>query len=201
VRSLSPHKAPSPRVTAEAWLFRRLTPDDAAEYVRLRRNMLAERPWAFCTTPEHDPLLDETHVRGLFTRDDVAVHAVDAWSGRRLLAVAGLSRMTHPMFRHRTRLWGVYVRPDSRGCGLGRAIVEETLRAAHHWEGIEFVDLGVSEDSRAALQLYSDLGFAVWGRQTAAVQFDGRNYDEIHMSRRITVDRASTATSRPAPLL
>jgi len=52
----------------------------------------------------------------------------------------------------------LYVVPDRRGQGLGRALLEATLEVARA-EGADHIDLGTSEDDVAARALYERFGF------------------------------------------
>jgi len=52
----------------------------------------------------------------------------------------------------------LYVVPDLRGNGLGRALLESALETARD-EGAEQMELGTSEDDKAARQLYESAGF------------------------------------------
>jgi ribosomal protein S18 acetylase RimI-like enzyme len=53
----------------------------------------------------------------------------------------------------------LYVEPDQRGRGLGRALMEEAIELARR-EGADYMDLGTSEDDVAARALYESLGFS-----------------------------------------
>jgi len=52
----------------------------------------------------------------------------------------------------------LYVVPDRRGQGLGRALMEEAMAVARA-EGATYMELGTGEDDRAARALYESLGF------------------------------------------
>jgi ribosomal protein S18 acetylase RimI-like enzyme len=52
----------------------------------------------------------------------------------------------------------LYVVPDRRGRGIGRALVEAAIELARV-EGANYMDLGTSEDDVAARALYESLGF------------------------------------------
>jgi ribosomal protein S18 acetylase RimI-like enzyme len=52
----------------------------------------------------------------------------------------------------------LYVVPDRRGEGLGRALLEAAMEAART-HGADTIDLGTSEDDTAARGLYEALGF------------------------------------------
>jgi ribosomal protein S18 acetylase RimI-like enzyme len=53
----------------------------------------------------------------------------------------------------------LYVRPASRGQGLGRALMEAALRQARD-RGADTMDIGVDEPDLAARRLYESLGFS-----------------------------------------
>jgi ribosomal protein S18 acetylase RimI-like enzyme len=52
----------------------------------------------------------------------------------------------------------LYVVPDLRGNGLGRALLESAMDTARG-EGAEQMELGTSEDDKAARKLYESAGF------------------------------------------
>jgi ribosomal protein S18 acetylase RimI-like enzyme len=52
----------------------------------------------------------------------------------------------------------LYVAPDRRGEGLGRALLEAAMETARG-EGAEQMELGTSEDDTAARALYESAGF------------------------------------------
>lgn len=60
----------------------------------------------------------------------------------------------------------VGVRPEARGAGVGRRLLDAALDAAR-LEGAEMVFLEVSEDNLAARRLYAGCGFAEVGRRPA----------------------------------
>jgi RimJ/RimL family protein N-acetyltransferase len=106
-------------------------------------------------------------------------------SGGRLAAAAGIFRQEKEKFVHRARLWGVFVEPAYRGRGIGRIVVAAAIDLARTWEGVDHLDLGVSENSPGAIRLYESLGFRQWGREPETLQHNGRRYDEIYMSLRL----------------
>jgi ribosomal protein S18 acetylase RimI-like enzyme len=52
----------------------------------------------------------------------------------------------------------LYVAPEKRGQGRGRAIMEAALEVARR-QGADYIDLGTSETDTAARALYESLGF------------------------------------------
>jgi ribosomal protein S18 acetylase RimI-like enzyme len=89
-------------------------------------------------------------------------------SGETAVLLAGDGPDGVAVMRFRPSIWNdalecylaeLYVVPDRRGRGLGRALMEEAIRLARE-EGATYMDLGTSEDDTAARGLYESLGFS-----------------------------------------
>ncbi len=162
-----------------------LTPADAARYVRLRRRMLIDVPAAFSASPEDDVVSDEGFVARALAQPENAIFAVEDGDGGALVAAAGVRRQTRPKFRHRGEVWGVYVAPEHRGRGHGRALLSAAIALARTWTGVDWLGLGVSAATPDAQKLYESVGFVAWGREPESNDIDGRRHDEIFMALRL----------------
>jgi ribosomal protein S18 acetylase RimI-like enzyme len=83
---------------------------------------------------------------------------------------------------HRGGIWGVYVHPEARRKGVDRAVLETVI--AHARERVLQVHLSVSTGS-AALRLYRQLGFEIYGTEPRALCVDNRYLDEHLMVLRL----------------
>ena len=88
--------------------------------------------------------------------------------GDTIVLVAGDGPDGFAVLRFRPAIWAetlecylaeLYVVPELRGQGIGRALMEEAIEAARG-EGATYMDLGTSEDDVAARALYESLGFS-----------------------------------------
>ncbi|MBB3285959.1 MULTISPECIES: GNAT family protein [Rhizobium] len=91
-----------------------------------------------------------------------------------------ISRHTFPSNAHAGKL-GMGLIPAYRGQGLGRRLIEATLRAARD-VGIERVELSVYADNNRAIALYEKVGFVREGLARKSFRIDGRYKDTIHMA-------------------
>ncbi|NKL32659.1 GNAT family N-acetyltransferase [Rhizobium leguminosarum bv. viciae] len=91
-----------------------------------------------------------------------------------------ISRHFFPPHAHRGNL-GMGILPACRGRGLGRRLIETTLRAAQKG-GFARVELDVYEDNAGAIALYEKVGFAPEGMVRRAARIDGRFIDAISMA-------------------
>jgi len=158
---------------------RLLSVDDAEAFVTLRKAMLLESPWAFASSPEIDRGCNVELVRDSITRSGSAI--LGAFDGGSLVGACGLVRDEKPKRCHIAVIWGVYVAPQVRRHGLGRQIVQAAIVTARSWQGVECIQLTVSEKAAAARMLYESLSFTAWGREPDALRVEGASFAETHM--------------------
>jgi GNAT superfamily N-acetyltransferase len=106
--------------------------------------------------PTPGPVALAARVRELLTAGDITV------------LLAGGEPHGLAVLRFRPAIWAraldcyleeLYVVPDRRGQGLGRALMEAAIELARR-EGAAHMDLGTSDDDVAARALYESLGFS-----------------------------------------
>jgi ribosomal protein S18 acetylase RimI-like enzyme len=102
------------------------------------------------------PVALEKRMRVLLARGEITV------------VLAGDPPAGLALMRFRPALWTetldcyleeLYVVPDRRGQGIGRALMEAAMDVARE-EGAAYMDLGTGEDDVAARALYESLGFS-----------------------------------------
>ncbi|MEN0019951.1 MAG: GNAT family N-acetyltransferase [Planctomycetota bacterium] len=165
---------------------RPLTPDDVTLYAALRREMLLDAPWAFCSGPD-DPGAggaDEALILQRLAQPETTTFVIE--DGPRLVASATVIRLDRRKLRHRAEIVAVYVTPSHRNRGLGRAVLTAAIQQAKAWQGVESIALSASSNSPAAIALYESLGFVVWGREPGAMRVGDHTYDEVHLQLALT---------------
>ena len=169
--------------TAEVQI-RQLTPKDAALYRSIRLEGLKESPEAFGSTFEAEftkPLawffdrLSSSVVFGAI-RDAKILDA-------KILGVAGFAVRDGEKEAHKGLLWGMYVRPDARGAGVARRLVEAVIAYAR--ARVELIQLSVVVGNEQARRLYARLGFVEYGIEKNSLKYCGRYYDEILMAKEL----------------
>lgn len=157
-------------------LIRPLTESDLGAYAALRRRSLEEEPLAFGASPESDVVMQigkapDWMLFGAFAPE--------------LAGAAGIIRARHPKMRHKMHLWGMYVAPEFRRRGLAALLLEAAVAHARSTDGIEWLQLAVSEAAAAAKRLYERAGFETWGSEPDALRFGGVSALEEHMALRV----------------
>lgn len=152
--------------------LRRLGPADAAAWRALRLEALERHPDAFGASLAEEMSLPLSGWAGRLEAGCV----FGAERSGELVGCAGLFVERTAKKRHKAVLWGVYVRREARGAGLGRRLVETVIDAAREAAGQ--LHTAVVTDNRAACALYRKLGFVPYGIEPRALEVEGRFLDE-----------------------
>jgi RimJ/RimL family protein N-acetyltransferase len=161
--------------------IRALVDSDIEEFIRFRREALAESPLAFTASPEDDLALDGSALRARVGRgaDWVIICAFDG----QLVACAGLIRNRHLKAAHKMHLWGMYVAPSHRGQGIAAAVLEAAKAHARSIPGVNWIQLAAG--SPQARRAYERAGFRPWGVEPDAMRHNGISVDETWMAVRL----------------
>ena len=170
------------RVNTAQIQIRQLTPGDAALYRSIRLEGLKESPEAFGSTFEAEftkPLA------WFFDRLSSSV-VFGAIRDAKILGVTGFAVRQEEKEAHKGLLWGMYVRPDARGAGIARRLVEAVIAYAR--PRVELIQLSVVVGNEQARRLYARLGFVEYGIEKNSLKFRGRYFDEILMAKDLGSD-------------
>ena len=161
--------------------LRLLTVDDAEAFWHLRLEALRNDPASFAdSAEEHLNTTVETSREFLSKKDPVHNFVVGMFEEGKLSGTAGFFRRSNNKERHKGHIWGVYVRPQSRGKGVARALMQEIIRRAHGIEGLEQVTL-VASANLPAQRLYKALGFESYGIERHSLKIDNDYIDDVLM--------------------
>jgi ribosomal protein S18 acetylase RimI-like enzyme len=152
------------------WQVRRLDSHDAAAFQTLRLEALATDPCAFAASHDEEAGQSLGDVAARLERQPV----FGVWAEGVLLAVAGFAVSEPAKKRHKGLLWGVYVREEARGRGLGRALV---ARVIEHARGhVVQLHAAVVTTNQAARRLFRSLRFTPYGLEPRGLACAGRYY-------------------------
>ena len=161
-------------------MIRVLEANDAEELFQLRRQALEESPRAFLASSSDDIASSVESVRELLCRG--AESPVFGACNAQIVGMLGLYRDRHLKAAHKVYLWGMYVRPDSRGKGLGLQLVDAAIGHARSLEGVRLVHVSVSEIAEEAKRLYERAGFETWGIEPDSILYRNESWREFHMA-------------------
>jgi ribosomal protein S18 acetylase RimI-like enzyme len=157
-------------------VIRRLDASDAAAFRDIRLAGLRDDPAAFGATFEEEAALPPAAFADRLARN--AVYGAEGPDGR-LDGTCGLFVQDTAKLRHKGVVWGLFVRPEARGRGLGLALVRRVIAEAAG--SVEELRLAVGAGNLAASRLYFRLGFRAHGREPRAMRVGGAYLDEVLM--------------------
>jgi ribosomal protein S18 acetylase RimI-like enzyme len=160
--------------------IRALEESDAADFRALRLRALREDPDAFLLTYEEEQRDSlETFAERLRAHgDDAERRVLGAFEEDRLVGLVAYYRERPQKARHRARIWGMYVAPEARGRGYGRALLEDAIARLTRAGGVDQVELEVAATAAEARALYESLGFESIGTVPNAMKDGDRCLDE-----------------------
>lgn len=162
--------------------IQRLGPTWAPAYRQLMLDAYARHPEAFTSSPEERAALPLDWWERRLQEDDQAQELVwGATRGAELLGVVGLGRETREKVRHKATLFGLYVPDRYRRLGIAKGLLDELLTHAQGLPGLWVVQLTVTEGNDAALALYRQAGFNLFGSEPLAIAVGDGLLTKLHL--------------------
>ena len=162
-------------------LLRLLTDADAEAWWHLRLEMLRNDPESFADSTEEHAATSIAEARKRLAEGDPTENFVAGFfENGELAGTAGFFRRQNRKERHKGHIWGVYIRPQSRGKGAGRALMEEIIRRARELPGLEQITL-VASAHLPAQKLYKAAGFESYGVERHSLKIGNDYVDDVLM--------------------
>ena len=160
--------------------IRILTEHDVEEFIKLRLEALAREPYAFGRALEEERARPPESFAPRLRAVPDGSFVVGAFEDRQMVGQAGFVRHDGRKEHHKGTIWGVYVTAAARGQGVAKAMLTRLLDRVRGYPGLEQVALSVAIPQEAAHQLYSALGFEVYGYEKHALKVGETYVDEEH---------------------
>jgi ribosomal protein S18 acetylase RimI-like enzyme len=140
-------------------VIRPLTATDAEAYQALRLRSLREHPDAFAAAFEDEQQTSLETVERRLAQASSEQYILGAFEGDTLIGMLSFRRWAGVKIRHRASIGGMYVPPESRGRGVGTALLAEAIDLARTLTGAEDLILAVTVGNKQARSLYLKAGF------------------------------------------
>lgn len=154
-----------------------LDANDAADFRQFRLGALQDAPQAFGASYEAESAQPLTFFQNRLSTSKVWAASQDG----AIVGTAGLASWSGARERHKGFVWGVFVAPPVRGQHIAWALLTRLLAYADlHYEQIT---LSVTAGNTAALSLYQQAGFVIYGKEPRALKDASGYSDELLMVR------------------
>jgi len=165
--------------------LRPLEIDDFSAFLDIQGDALVNSPEVFGSDYnwfEHLSLLskEQRFVKYMNYPYQYLLGAVD--SSGRIMGMVGFScDYAQSKLRHKGKIWGAYVRPEYRGHGIGRLLIDSVIDTAQNIVDCEQIQLAVSTRNEASYGLYLQMGFTIYGTELQALKIGEEYVDEYLM--------------------
>jgi RimJ/RimL family protein N-acetyltransferase len=159
--------------------IRPLTEHDAPAWWHLRLLALRTDPHSFADSEDEHQATSIEQARERFRATDLQKsYVLGLFEDDELAGTAGFYRMGHAKFQHKGRIWGVYVRRESRRQGGASALLTELIERAWAIPELEQITLAVAATQLPAKLLYQKLGFMPYGIEPRSLKVSGEYIDD-----------------------
>jgi ribosomal protein S18 acetylase RimI-like enzyme len=156
--------------------IRTLERGDAAVFHQTHIRALTDHPGAFGASLDEQLKLTEEQVA-----DQLAPipqrFMLGVFEDGGLCAFAGFYQAPRAKMRHRGHIWGLYVAPEARGRGFGRALLSEIIERARALEGLEEIVLAATVGNAHAQRVYRAAGFVPYCTEERLLKVGDQYFD------------------------
>lgn len=161
--------------------IRILKESDARLYQEVRLTALKINPEAFGSTYERELnfTLETVAERLKPTNDKFVLGAFN--DHQSLVGIVTFVRESNLKTIHKGNIFGMFVAPEARGQGVGKALLLDLINMSRKCDGLEQINLTVVSNNEAAKRLYNSVGFEVYGVERNALKYNDQYFDEDWM--------------------
>jgi RimJ/RimL family protein N-acetyltransferase len=149
------------------------------EYRDLRLEALKEEPLAFSSSFE-----DEQSTPEKIWRERIKNHQF-VMVDNQPVGLAGYFRNPHKKTNHVCEMFGVYLRKEYRGRGIGKRLVNAVLAEIQSLNGVKIIEVGVNPTQKTARNIYRKRGFKTVAHFRKWMYIDGKFYDALIMEKHL----------------
>lgn len=157
-------------------IVRKLTDSDLEAVWNLRLQCVKNHPEVFSFTYEETLAQGKEPILQRLLQKDTVFY-LGAFE-EKMVGMVRFAQEEGIKLRHQGLVASMYVVPEKRGHGVGRALMQELIAQAKQLDGLEQIHLSVLTANHPAHRLYESLGFEVYGRAPRVIKFGEQYLDE-----------------------
>jgi ribosomal protein S18 acetylase RimI-like enzyme len=165
--------------------IRLLTAADVQAYREIRLHSLREHPEAFAAAFEEESQRPLQAFGERLRLSSPQKYMLGAWQKGNLVGMIAFTRFQRRKRRHRGLISGMYVMPNARGQGIGKALLAAVIQQARTLPDLEEIVLGVTVGNDTARALYRKVGFESSHVEPRFLKIEGQYFDLEGMTLRL----------------
>ena len=172
-----------PELTHRSWVIRPANVTDAPNMLSYMQN-LAQEPDLFLPMVAEDfrlTVVDEERMIARHEARNNALALIAVTADGRIVGMWDCMGSARPALQHAVE-FGMSVARESRGQGVGAALLSAGLAWARQSPAVHRVELEVYAENCPAIRLYEKFGFTIEGRKQHAFYQHGRYHDSLIMA-------------------
>ncbi len=155
--------------------IRVLKEQDTQVYRTIRLNALKNSPESFGSSYEEEAAFEVERFTKRITKPNS--YTFGAFEEKQLAGICNISFQPRKKMNHRAELFSMYVEPDFRSKGIGKALIERTIQSAHERKTVQQIYLTVVSSNKTAKSMYDSFGFKTYGIDRQAMRYNCKFYD------------------------
>jgi len=152
-----------------------LNEQDTQAYRTVRLNALKNSPESFGSSYEEEAAFEVERFTNRITKPNSTTFG--AFEVNQLVGICNLSFQPRKKMNHRAEIFSMYVEPEFRRKGIGKALIERAIKSARERNTVQQIYLTVVSSNKTAKALYESLGFKTYGIDRQAMRYNGIFYD------------------------
>jgi RimJ/RimL family protein N-acetyltransferase len=157
-------------------MIKKLDKNDWREWKKIRLEALTKSPDSFLSTFEEENKNPDEFWSSQLEQSLKFGYFID----NEIVGCSGLLIEKAAKISHTATLWGMYVKDDFRGSGVGLALVNFVKDYAKK-NHVKHLYLGCNTENLRAVKLYKKCGFKIYGTRPDYTKIDSKFYDDLIM--------------------
>jgi len=156
--------------------IRQLQADNYLSWKEIRLEALKNHPECFGLSYEEEIIKTEEEWQKQLKNN----YIFGAFIEEKLVGTAAYFIYKPIKIKHKGYIWAVYVKPEYRGQNITSLLFKSLIE--HAQTNISKLLLTVNTENLAAIKIYQNLDFKIYGTDTNSLKVNGKFYDEHLMS-------------------